>query len=133
MDNLPAHKPAGVREAIERAGATLSFLPPYSPDFNLIENAFSKLKAILRARAERTTPALWDAVGSVIDLFTPEECANSSKPLATIQIKPERPRSPRVRTGAVTMIYHIVTALFSSENGIPLFGPMLLRTRDPIR
>jgi transposase len=79
MDNLPAHKPAGVREAIERAGATLSFLPPYSPDFNPIENAFSKLKAILRARAERTIPALWNAVGSIIDLFTPAECANFFK------------------------------------------------------
>jgi len=79
MDNLPAHKPAGVREAIERAGATLSFLPPYSPDFNPIENAFSKLKAILRARAERTIPALWNAVGSILDHFTPAECANFFK------------------------------------------------------
>jgi transposase len=79
MDNLPAHKPAGVREAIERAGATLSFLPSYSPDFNPIENAFSKLKAILRARAERTIPDLWNAVGSIIDLFTPAECANFFK------------------------------------------------------
>ena len=79
VDNLPAHKPAGVREAIERAGATLSFLPPYSPDFNPIENAFSKLKALLRARAERTIPALWDAVGSIIDLFNPAEGANFFK------------------------------------------------------
>jgi transposase len=79
MDNLPAHKLASVREAVERAGARLSFLPPYSPDFNPIENAFSKLKALLRARAERTIPALWDAVGSIIDLFTPTECANFFK------------------------------------------------------
>jgi len=79
MDNLPAHKPAGVREAIERAGATLAFLPPYSPDFNPIENAFAKLKALLRARAERTIQALWDAVGSIIDLITPAECANFFK------------------------------------------------------
>jgi transposase len=79
MDNLPAHKPAGIREAIERAGATLSFLPPYSPDFNPIENAFSKLKALLRARAERTIPALWNAVGSIVDLFTQAECANFFK------------------------------------------------------
>lgn len=79
MDNLPAHKPAGVREAIERAGATLSFLPPYSPDFNPIENAFSKLKAILRARAERTIPALWNAVGSILDLFNTAGCANFFK------------------------------------------------------
>lgn len=79
MDNLPAHKPAGVREAIERAGATLAFLPPYSPDFNPIENAFAKLKAILRARAERSISALWDAVGAIVDLFSPAECANYFK------------------------------------------------------
>lgn len=76
MDNLPAHKAAGVRDAIERAGATLRFLPPYSPDFNPIENAFAKLKAMLRARAERTIAALWDAVGVLLDAFTPAECAN---------------------------------------------------------
>ncbi|WP_244639150.1 IS630 family transposase [Bosea sp. ANAM02] len=79
MDNLPAHKPAGVREAIERAGATLSFLPPYSPDMNPIENAFAKLKALLRARAERSIGALWDAVGAVVDLFSPTECVNFFK------------------------------------------------------
>ena len=76
MDNLPAHKASGIREAIEAAGAKLCYLPPYSPDFNPIENAFSKLKALLRARAERTIDALWDAVGEVIDLFTPNQCAN---------------------------------------------------------
>ena len=76
MDNLPAHKPAGVRGAIERAGAVLSFLPPYSPDFNPIENAFAKMKSLLRAKAERTIPALWDAVGAAVDLFSPTECAN---------------------------------------------------------
>jgi len=76
MDNLPAHKPAGVREAIERAGATLSFLPPYSPDFNPIENAFSKLKAHLRKAAERTVDGLWAAIGRIIDTFTPAECRN---------------------------------------------------------
>lgn len=61
MDNLSAHKGAGVRDAIEAAGAKLLYLPPYSPDFNPIENAFAKLKALLRARAERTIAALWDA------------------------------------------------------------------------
>jgi len=76
MDNLPAHKAAGVRETIERAGAELLFLPPYSPDFNPIENAFAKLKALLRARAERTIQGLWAAVGSVLNAFTPAECAN---------------------------------------------------------
>jgi transposase len=76
MDNLPAHKASGVREAIRRVGARLLFLPPYSPDFNPIENAFAKLKALLRARAERSITALWDAVGMLIDAFTPTECAN---------------------------------------------------------
>ena len=79
MDNLPAHKAAGVRDAIETAGASLLYLPPYSPDFNPIENAFAKLKALLRAKAERTIAALWDTVGSVIDLFTPAECENYFK------------------------------------------------------
>ncbi|MBB4292786.1 transposase [Rhizobium leguminosarum] len=76
MDNLPAHKAAGVREAIERTGAKRVFLPPYSPDFNPIENAFSKLKAMLRARAERKIDALWDAVGALLPRFPPGECAN---------------------------------------------------------
>lgn len=76
MDNLPAHKAAGVRQAIRRAGAKLIFLPPYSPDFNPIENAFSKLKALMRAAAERTIGALWETVGSLINRFTPAECAN---------------------------------------------------------
>ena len=79
MDYLPAHKAAGVREAIEQAGATLRFLPPYSPDFNPIENAFAKLKALLRAMAERTITALWNAVGSILELFSPTECANYFK------------------------------------------------------
>jgi transposase len=79
MDNLPSHKISGVREAIERAGARLLFLPPYSPDFNPIENAFSKLKAHLRKAAERTVDGLWKAIGRVIDLFTPAECRNYFK------------------------------------------------------
>lgn len=76
MDNLPAHKPAVVREAIERTGAELRFLPPYSPDFNPIENAFAKLKALLRARAERTVENLWNATGELVGVFEPSECAN---------------------------------------------------------
>jgi transposase len=79
MDNLPAHKAAGVREAIEEAGASLFYLPPYSPDFNPIENAFAKLKALLRAKAERTIAALWNTVGSLLKLFTPAECQNCFK------------------------------------------------------
>jgi transposase len=76
MDDLPAHKAAGVREAIEAVDASLRYLPPYSPDFNPIENAFAKLKSMLRAKAERTIDALWNAVGDVITLFDPDECAN---------------------------------------------------------
>lgn len=79
MDNLPAHKAVGIRNAIEAAGASLLYLPPYSPDFNPIENAFAKLKALLRAKAERTIAALWNAVGPLLDLFTPDECANYFK------------------------------------------------------
>ena len=76
MDNLPAHKVAGVRRAIEAAGARLLYLPPYSPDFNPIEMAFSKLKAILRKAAARTVDALWAAIADALDAFTPSECAN---------------------------------------------------------
>jgi transposase len=76
MDNLSSHKGVAIRQAIEAAGASLLFLPPYSPDFNPIENAFAKLKALLRAAAERTVDALWTTIGSLIDRFTPDECAN---------------------------------------------------------
>ena len=61
---------------IERAGATLLYLPPYSPDFNPIENAFAKLKALLRKAGERTFEGLWTAIGRLLDAFTPSECAN---------------------------------------------------------
>ena len=76
MDNLSSHKGPRVRALIEAAGATVRFLPPYSPDFNPIEKAFSKLKAMLRKAAERTVDALWNAIGRLIDLFTPAECDN---------------------------------------------------------
>jgi transposase len=65
MDNLPTHKVSGVRQAIESAGARLLYLPPYSPDFNPIEHAFSKLKAILRKAAARTVECLWNAIGDL--------------------------------------------------------------------
>ena len=76
MDNLPAHRRVGVREAIEAAGARLRFLPPYSPDFNPIENAFAKLKALLRKVAARTIENLWNAIGDALPQFNPRECAN---------------------------------------------------------
>ena len=76
MDNLPAHKGEGVRAAIEAAGATRWLLPPYSPDLNPIENAFAKLKALLRKAAARTIPELWDAIRDALPNITPDECAN---------------------------------------------------------
>ena len=76
MDNLPAHKSSAVREAIQDAGAQLRFLPPYSPDFNPIEMAFSKLKSFLKKTAARTRDDLWEAIAKGIDLFSPTECRN---------------------------------------------------------
>ena len=76
MDNLGAHKVAGVREAVEARGAHVLHLPPYSPDLNPIEQLFAKLKALLRTAAERTVEALWRAIGQALDAFTPGECAN---------------------------------------------------------
>jgi transposase len=76
LDNLGSHKGPGVRAAIEAAGAGLLYLPPYSPDFNPIENAFAKLKALLRKAAARSVEGLWSAIGAAVDAFTPQECAN---------------------------------------------------------
>jgi transposase len=76
MDNLPAHKVTGVRTAIEGAGARLIYLPPYSPDFNPIEMAFSKFKALLRKAAPRTIPQLWDVIAVAIEKFNERECQN---------------------------------------------------------
>ena len=76
MDNLPAHKVKGVRQGSEGAGASLLYLPPYSPDFNPIEMAFSKLKAALRKAAARTIPDLWQIIAEAIDDFTPTQCQN---------------------------------------------------------
>ena len=76
MDNLPAHTLASIREIIEVAGASLLYLPPYSPDFNPIENAFAKLKAHLRKAAARTIEDLWDAIRDALPMFSPVECVN---------------------------------------------------------
>ena len=75
-DNLRSHHVDGVREAIEARGATLRFLPPYSPDLNPIEQVFAKLKALLRKACERTVETLWDKIGDLIGSFAPDECAN---------------------------------------------------------
>jgi transposase len=76
MDNLSSHKGPRVRELIAAAGAELYYLPPYSPDFNPIENAFAKLKALLRKAAKRTVHGLWTAIGQLLPAFTPPECRN---------------------------------------------------------
>lgn len=76
MDNLPAHKRVGVRNAIEAAGCTLEYLPPYSPDLNPIELAFAKLKHLLRSSGHRTMDALWRFLGQALDAFSPQECHN---------------------------------------------------------
>src|ERR687898_2116285 len=76
LDNLGAHKVKGIRAAIEAAGAELRYLPPYSPDLNPIELAFSKLKKLLRDGAERTVDKLWELCGRILDHFTEHECRN---------------------------------------------------------
>lgn len=76
MDNLSVHKVEQVRQLIEATGAELRYLPSYSPDFNPIEQAFAKLKAHLRKARERSIPALYDRIGTTLDLYTPQECQN---------------------------------------------------------
>ena len=76
LDNLSSHKVAGVRELIEAKGANFVYLPPYSPDLNPIEQAFAKLKALLRKAAARTIARLWDALGDMLGRFTHQECTN---------------------------------------------------------
>jgi transposase len=76
LDNLSAHKVAGVREAIQAIGASILYLPPYSPDLNPIEQVFAKLKALLRKAATRTREALWTTIGHLLGSFSPTECRN---------------------------------------------------------
>jgi transposase len=76
LDNLSSHKVAGVRAAIEAAGAVLRYLPSYSPDFNPIEQLFAKFKTLLRKAAARTVDSLWHAIGHLLAAFSPAECAN---------------------------------------------------------
>ena len=76
LDNLSSHKVAGVREAIAAVGATVLYLPPYSPDLNPIEKLFAKLKARLRRAAKRSVDVLWIEIGRLLDTFAPNECAN---------------------------------------------------------
>ena len=79
MDNLPAHKVAGVRSSIEQARAKLMYLPPYSPDLNPIEMAFANLKAHLRKACARSYDEVWQSIGQICDMFTTNECRNYFK------------------------------------------------------
>jgi transposase len=76
LDNLSSHKQVGVRDAIEACGASIVYLPPYSPDLNPIELAFSKLKSLLRTAGKRTVDDLWSCLGQLLDRFAPHECHN---------------------------------------------------------
>jgi transposase len=76
LDNLACHKRVGAARAIAGAGCTVRFLPPYSPDFNPIELAFSKLKGMLRKAGKRTVDGLWEFLGQALDAFAPVECRN---------------------------------------------------------
>ena len=76
MDNLSAHKVAGIEATIRARGASLLYLPPYSPDLNPIEQAFAKLKTLLRKAAARTQETLWITIGQLLDRFSPDECRN---------------------------------------------------------
>jgi transposase len=76
MDNLSSHKAAGVQEAIAAVGATLVYLPPYSPDFNPIEMVYSKLKWLVRSAGQQTVEGLWRFLGQALDRFSPTECTN---------------------------------------------------------
>lgn len=76
LDNLASHKVSGVRDAVEARGASLMFLPPYSPDLNPIEPVFSKTKGLIRAAAPRSREALWNNIGATVERFSPQECSN---------------------------------------------------------
>ena len=76
MDNLSSHKVTGVKEMIESVGAKVVYLPPYSPDFNPIENVFAKLKTLVRKAKMRTVETLWNKLGELCEIFSPDECQN---------------------------------------------------------
>ncbi len=89
LDNLAAHKVAGVREAVRATGANLLYLPPYSPDLNPIEQAFAKLKALLRKAAPRTREALWTNIGRLLDTSAQPNAATTSPTQVMRSSKPE--------------------------------------------
>src|SRR6266853_1883541 len=108
LDNLSAHKVPGIREAIEAAGAKLLYLPPYSPDFNPIEQLFAKLKALLRKAAERSVDGLWNRIACLLDAFTPGACAEPLRALTRLINSSALGRAPsRATTTAVTASPHL--------------------------
>jgi transposase len=76
LDNLAAHRVDGIRQALAAVGASILYLPPYSPDLNPIEQLFAKLKALLRRAAARTRDELWSAIGRLLEAYSPTECSN---------------------------------------------------------
>jgi len=90
LDNLSSHKVVGVKQAIESVGAQVLYLPPYSPDFNPIEQVFSKLKTMLRKLKSRTMEDLWKSLGELCDIFTPRECYHYYKNAGYGKIKNSR-------------------------------------------
>jgi transposase len=126
MDNLSRHERASIRALIEAAGAYLLFLPPYSPEFNPIEKAFYRLKAMLRKAGERTVSGLWSLIGKLVDLFQPQECVTILDRAAMIQT--ERIRS-RVSGGDErrfpdTVVQTCTVHLLGNSIGFaPLEGP----------
>jgi transposase len=100
MDNLNSHKVAGVRAAIEARGATLLYLPPYSPDFNPIELVFAKFKWLLRSSAPRSVENLWTLCGTLLDRFSPDECTNYFRHCGyTLHLSVTRSNSRIIRGG----------------------------------
>jgi DDE superfamily endonuclease len=121
MDNLSSHKGPRVRQMIEAAGASLRYLPPYSPDFNPIENAFAKLKALLRKAAERSVDGLWSAIGRIIDCFTQTECKNYFTAADMLQydqrmlLEPRRNESHHRKTATRVHLSRILSCLYLSN------------------
>jgi len=106
MDNLPAHKVAGVIEAIDALGASVLYLPSYSPDLNPIEQFFSKLKALLRQAAERTIPNLWRRIRLLLRTVCPEECANFLRHAGYVSTWAGSPQGlPRALAGAIWALH----------------------------
>ena len=114
MDNLGSHKGAGVRKAIEAAGATLLYLPPYSPDFNPIEKAFSKLKALLRKAAERTVDALWDRIGVLAAGLRPKRMRKLLRRGWLRNCSRPSPRGPRISDFCLPYAYRSEIETWSS-------------------